>query len=62
MMPPELLAHIDRALTEAMSEPAGDQMEDALIGLVGIRRGLFSDAPAYQPKVTDASSSRGVAA
>ena len=62
MMPPELLAHIDRALTEAMSEPADDQREDALIGLVGIRRGLLPDAPAYQPKVADASNSRGVAA
>jgi hypothetical protein len=62
MMPPELLAHIDRALNEAMSEPADDQREDALIGLVGIRRGLLPDAPAYQPKIADASNSRGVAA
>jgi Fusaric acid resistance protein family len=48
-MPPELLMHIDAALVQAMNEPGHDGREDALIGLVGIRRGLFPDAPAYQP-------------
>jgi len=48
-MPPELLMHIDAALVQAMNEPGHDVREDALIGLVGIRRGLFPDAPAYQP-------------
>ncbi|MDB5504200.1 MAG: hypothetical protein JWR89_4102 [Tardiphaga sp.] len=48
-MPPGLLADIDRALAGAMTE-AGDAVRgDALIGLVGIRRGLFPEAPAYQP-------------
>ena len=57
-MPPELLTHIDLALTEV-----GDDMsQDALIGLVGIRRGLFPDAPAYQPKTPDPSIPRSVAA
>src|SRR5258707_6988223 len=45
MMPPELLAHVDRALTEAMSEPADDQSEAALIGLVGIRPRWLPCAP-----------------
>lgn len=49
-MPPQLLQRIDRALAEAMRETAGDVRGDALIGLVGIRRGLFPDAPAYQPE------------
>ncbi len=49
-LPPDLLARIDTALSEAVNEPADDVREDALIGLVGIRRGLFPDAPAYQPQ------------
>jgi uncharacterized membrane protein YccC len=61
-MPPELLTHIDLALTEAMSESSDDVREDALIGLVGIRRGLFPGAPAYRPEVTNPSTSRSAAA
>ena len=48
-MPSELLARTDHALAETMSETSGDARSDALIGLVGIRRGLFPDAGAYQP-------------
>jgi len=61
-MPPELLTHIDLALTEAMTESRDNVREDALIGLVGIRRGLFPDAPACQAKTRDPSTFRGVAA
>jgi uncharacterized membrane protein YccC len=48
-MPPKLLADIDRALAEAMTESDDAVRGDALIGLVGIRRGLFPEAAAYQP-------------
>jgi uncharacterized membrane protein YccC len=48
-MPDALLTKVDHALSEAMSEQ-GAARSDALIGLVGIRRGLFPDAPAYQPE------------
>jgi uncharacterized membrane protein YccC len=61
-MPPELLPSIDLALAEAMTESGDDVREDALIGLVGIRRGLFPDAPAYRPEVPDPASVRSVAA
>jgi uncharacterized membrane protein YccC len=61
-MPPELLTHIDLALNEAMSEAGDDVREDALIGLVGIRHGLFPDALAYQPETLDPSTCRSVAA
>jgi uncharacterized membrane protein YccC len=47
-MPEELLAKIDMALAEAVREPAGQPREDALIGITGIRRGLFPHAPAYE--------------
>jgi uncharacterized membrane protein YccC len=48
-MPEPLLAKVDHALSEAMGE-RGAGREDALIGLVGIRRGLFPTAPAYLPE------------
>jgi uncharacterized membrane protein YccC len=61
-MPPELLPRIDLALAEATTESGNEVREDALIGLVGIRRGLFPDAPAYQPEAPDAARVRSVAA
>jgi hypothetical protein len=48
-MPEPLLAKVDHALSEAMGE-RGAGRADALIGLVGIRRGLFPTAPAYLPE------------
>lgn len=55
-MPDELLAKVDRALAAAMGE-RGVARSDALIGLVGIRRGLFPEAPAYQPERVDHAGS-----
>ncbi|MEH2479642.1 putative membrane protein YccC [Nitrobacteraceae bacterium AZCC 2146] len=52
-MPPELLADIDHALAEAMTETGDEVRGDALIGLVEIRRGLFPEAPAYQPEASE---------
>ena len=49
-MPAELLRHVDLALAQAVKDPNERAREDALIGLVGIRRGLFPDAPAYRPR------------
>jgi uncharacterized membrane protein YccC len=49
-MPAELLTSVDRALAQAVKDPNDNAREDALIGLVGIRRGLFPDAPAYRPR------------
>ena len=53
-MPSQLLTSVDRALAQAVKDPNDSAREDALIGLVGIRRGLFPDAPAYRPRA-DAS-------
>jgi len=61
-MPPELLARIDVALTEAITQSDDDVRGDALIGLVGIRRGLFPDALTHQPEYTDPSTSRTLVA
>jgi uncharacterized membrane protein YccC len=49
-MPAALLTSVDRALAQAVKDPHDNAREDALIGLVGIRRGLFPDAPAYRPR------------
>ena len=49
-MPADFLTSVDRALAQAVKDPNDSAREDALIGLVGIRRGLFPDAPAYRPR------------
>ncbi len=61
-MSPELLRSIDAALAEAITGSGDSVREDALIGLVGIRRGLFPDAPAYQPEAPGPAGFRSVAA
>ncbi|MGY3453398.1 FUSC family protein [Bradyrhizobium sp. USDA 4353] len=58
-MPADLLAAIDVALLRTLAEPAAAAKEDALIGLVGIRTGLFPDAPAYH---ADAAGLRSLVA
>jgi len=52
-MPLSLLSLIDTAISEALQEPAGTAREDALIGLSGIRRGLFPTGDAYTPEPFD---------
>ncbi|HEY0184259.1 MAG TPA: FUSC family protein [Rhodopila sp.] len=47
--PATLLRDIDRALDAAVEVP-GLRAHDLLLQLVGIRRGLFADAPPYQPR------------
>ncbi|MGY3440689.1 MULTISPECIES: FUSC family protein [unclassified Bradyrhizobium] len=47
-LPDELLSCIDAALTAVVKDPNERARDDALLGLVGIRRGLFPDAPAYR--------------
>ncbi|HLG85499.1 MAG TPA: FUSC family protein [Bradyrhizobium sp.] len=51
-MPTELLTRIDAALSQSVGEPAGKAREDALIGITGIRRGLFPQAPAYRDETS----------
>ena len=46
-MPATLLSAIDAALAKVLDEQAAPAQEDALIGLVGIRTGLFPDGPPY---------------
>ncbi|BAM89006.1 putative efflux transporter permease [Bradyrhizobium oligotrophicum S58] len=55
-MAPALLASIDAALARTLDEPKAQAQEDALIGLVGIRMGLFPAAPAYPAGEADLRS------
>lgn len=49
--PAELLAAIDTALDAVAKEPQHPAHRAALLGLVGIRRGLFPEAPPYRPSL-----------
>ena len=48
-VPVELLAQLDDTIAFTLQEPAGEARNEALVGLTGIRFGLFREAPAYQP-------------
>jgi uncharacterized membrane protein YccC len=48
-LPDQLVAGLDATIAITLQEPAGEARNEALIGLAGIRSGLFPDAPAYQP-------------
>lgn len=51
-MPRALLDRVDHAMAAAIDEDSAGRT-DALIGLVGIRRGLFPDAPVYRPEAAE---------
>jgi len=46
--PVELLAQLDDTIAFTLQEPAGEARNEALVGLTGIRFGLFREGPAYQ--------------
>ncbi|MCE4223145.1 FUSC family protein [Methylobacterium sp. C25] len=48
MAPDGLLAEIDAALDAVIADPLTGPRHAALMGLVGVRRGLFPDAPPYR--------------
>ncbi|GJE27824.1 FUSC family protein [Methylobacterium organophilum] len=50
--PEDLLATIDGAIDAAAAAPREAAHRAALLGLVGIRRGLFPEAPPYRPSAS----------
>lgn len=48
-LPNTLTEQLDNAIAFTLQEVPGETRDAALIGLAGIRSGLFSDAPTYQP-------------
>jgi hypothetical protein len=52
-LPYSLVKTLDATLAATLSEPAASCRNNALMNLVGIRRALFSAAPAYLPPQSD---------
>jgi len=48
-LPDELLGQLDGTIAFTLQEKAGETRDAALVGLAGIRSGLFPEAPTYQP-------------
>jgi uncharacterized membrane protein YccC len=48
-LPDGLVGQLDSTIAFTLRDPAGEPRDAALIGLAGIRTGLFPDAPTYQP-------------
>ena len=48
-LPSELLVQLDMTIACALQEPAVAARNEALLGLAGIRSGLFPQGPAYEP-------------
>ena len=60
--PAQLLAALDVALDAVAIEPQRSAHRAALLGLVGIRRGLFPEAPAYRGGLTASHQTTAIAA
>ena len=45
----ELVGRLDSTIASTLREPASEPRNEALVGLAGIRSGLFPEAPAYRP-------------
>jgi uncharacterized membrane protein YccC len=48
-LPDELVGRLDATIASTLREPASEDRNEALIGLAGIRAGLFPEATPYQP-------------
>jgi uncharacterized membrane protein YccC len=48
-LPDELVGRLDTTIASTLREPAGEDRNEALINLAGIRAGLFPEAAPYQP-------------
>ena len=48
-LPDELVGRLDGTIASTLREPASEDRNEALIGLAGIRTGLFPEAAPYQP-------------
>jgi uncharacterized membrane protein YccC len=48
-LPDELVGRLDHTIASTLREPASEDRNAALIGLAGIRAGLFPDTALYQP-------------
>ncbi|PWT88448.1 MAG: FUSC family protein [Proteobacteria bacterium] len=49
-LPDGLVVQLDGTIASTLQEPSGEGRDQALMGLAGIRSGLFPQSPAYQPQ------------
>jgi uncharacterized membrane protein YccC len=48
-LPDELVGQLDSTIAFTLQESAGEARDQALMGLAGVRSGLFPESPAYEP-------------
>ena len=44
------MGQLDSTIASTLQESPGEARDEVLIGLAGIRSGLFPESPAYQPQ------------
>jgi uncharacterized membrane protein YccC len=52
-LPAELAGQLDRTIAFTLQELPDEARDQTLIGLAGVRSGLFPEAPAYQPRESE---------
>jgi hypothetical protein len=48
-LPDGLVGQLDSTIASTLKEPASEARDQVLIGLAGVRSGLFPESPTYQP-------------
>ncbi len=48
-LPDELVGRLDSTIASTLQEPPSEARDEALVGLAGIRSGLFPEGPTYKP-------------
>ncbi|SCB52000.1 Uncharacterized membrane protein YccC [Bradyrhizobium shewense] len=49
----DLVGQLDGAIALTLQEPTSEARDHVLVGLTGVRSGLFPESPAYQPQQTE---------
>ena len=49
-LPDGLVGQLDDTIASTLQEPSGEARDEVLMGLAGVRSGLFPESPAYQPQ------------
>jgi uncharacterized membrane protein YccC len=52
-LPDELIGRLDSTVASTLQEPASEERDETLVGLAGIRAGLFPEAAPYEPHVSE---------
>ncbi|MCC8944824.1 FUSC family protein [Bradyrhizobium sp. Arg62] len=52
-LPDDLVGQLDGTIALTLQEPTSQARDHVLVGLTGVRSGLFPESPAYQPQQTE---------